>query len=295
MKKVLSFLYILNLCLICFHPTNAQSADDETSAPQIREIVFDLETTGFDYKNGDKIIEIGAVELINHIPTGRTYQQYVNPMRDSNPQAFEKHGLSREFLSQYPTFPEIAQGFLDFIGEDSVLIAHNGKKFDLPFINYELKQNGFKTLENHRIVDTLIIARDKLYKLKSKDLDSLFIYFDVDSSKRVKHGALIDSELLAEVYLKLVDPRVEEMVRDAIKNHKKLQITYQKNPKYNKEVTTRVIVPKRLEYGSVFMSENPAESYKLQNDELYLKAFCELRGEDRTFLLYRILEIAPAE
>lgn len=168
----------------------------------LREIVFDTETTGLNPKEGDKLVEIGALELINHIATGRTYHVYINPMREVPEEAFKIHGLSTEFLSNYPKFSEVAKDFLSFVGEDGIMVAHNAS-FDMNFINYELKHNGFKTLENHEVIDTLQIAKSKFPGARH-NLDALCKRFNIDNSKRTKHGALLDAELLAEVYLELL-------------------------------------------------------------------------------------------
>lgn len=168
----------------------------------LREIVFDTETTGFDPHQGDKLVEIGAIELINHIPTGKTYHQYINPLRDVPEEAFKVHGLSTEFLQNYPRFSEVAKDFLNFVGVDGILVAHNAQ-FDMGFVNYELKHNGFDTLQNHEVVDTLEIAKSKFPGARN-NLDALCKRFNIDNSKRTKHGALLDAELLAEVYLELL-------------------------------------------------------------------------------------------
>ncbi len=168
----------------------------------LREIVFDTETTGFDPHQGDKLVEIGAIELINHIPTGRTYHQYINPLRDMPEEAFKVHGLSTEFLQNYPRFSEIAKDFLNFVGDDGIMVAHNAQ-FDMNFVNYELKHNGFDTLKDHEVVDTLEIAKAKFPSARN-NLDALCKRFNIDNSKRTKHGALLDAELLAEVYLELL-------------------------------------------------------------------------------------------
>ena len=169
----------------------------------LREIVFDTETTGFRPEEGDKLVEIGAIELVNHIPTGRTYHQYINPMRDMPEEAFKIHGLSTEFLKNYPKFSDIAKDFLSFVGDDGIMVAHNAIGFDMRFLNYELKHNGFDTLENHEVVDTLEIAKSK-FPGGRNNLDALCKRFNIDNSKRTKHGALLDAELLAEVYLELL-------------------------------------------------------------------------------------------
>ncbi|MBE6450437.1 MAG: DNA polymerase III subunit epsilon [Alphaproteobacteria bacterium] len=168
----------------------------------LREIVFDTETTGFHYDGGDRLIEIGAVELINHMPTGRVYHQYINPERDVPEDAVKVHGLTTEFLQNYPKLSEIAQDFIDFVGDDGILVAHNAT-FDINFINYEFKHKGFKTYSWDRVVDTLEIARNKFPGARN-NLDALCRRFNIDNSARTKHGALLDAELLAEVYLELL-------------------------------------------------------------------------------------------
>lgn len=168
----------------------------------LREIVFDTETTGFKPEEGERLVEIGAVELVNHLPTGRTYHQYINPEREVPEEAFRVHGLNYEFLKNYPKISEIAKDFIDFVGDDGILVAHNAS-FDINFINYEFKHHGFKTYTWDRVVDTLEIARNKFPGMRNS-LDALCRRFNVDNSARTKHGALLDAELLAEVYLELM-------------------------------------------------------------------------------------------
>lgn len=174
----------------------------------MREIVLDTETTGFDPEKGDRIVEIGAVELHNHLPTGKTYHQYINPQRDMPESAFQVHGLSTEFLEKKPLFAEIAPSFIDFIA-DSPLVIHNAS-FDMKFINYELKRLGLAEIPFARAVDTLAIARNK-YPGAGNTLDALCRRFGVDNSAREKHGALLDSEILAEVYLELIGGRQPDL------------------------------------------------------------------------------------
>ena len=168
----------------------------------LREIVFDTETTGLSPENGDRLVEIGAVELINHIPTGRTYHQYINPERSVPEEVVAVHGLTEEFLKDYPVFAEVAAAFVEFVGEDGVLVAHNAS-FDIKFINFELKKLGRAEYEWDRVVDTLEIARKKFPGAKN-NLDALCKRFNIDNSHRTKHGALLDAELLADVYLELL-------------------------------------------------------------------------------------------
>ncbi|RMD92698.1 MAG: DNA polymerase III subunit epsilon [Alphaproteobacteria bacterium] len=170
----------------------------------MREIVLDTETTGLDPDSGHRIVEIGAVELFNHLPTGRTYHQYINPERDMPEEAFQVHGLSAEFLADKPRFAEIAPEFLDFLGE-AKLVIHNAA-FDMRFLNAELSWAGLPQLDWSRAVDTLTIARKK-FPGAPASLDALCRRFGVDNSNRTLHGALLDSEILAEVYLELIGGR----------------------------------------------------------------------------------------
>ncbi len=175
----------------------------------MREIVLDTETTGLDPNSGDRIVEIGAVELINHMPTGRTYHQYINPERAMPQEAFEVHGLSDEFLADKPVFKAIAQEFVDFVG-DTRLVIHNAA-FDMKFLNAELQWAGFAPLPWEQALDTLAIARKK-FPGAQVSLDSLCRRFGVDNSNRTLHGALLDSEILAEVYLELIGGRQPGLV-----------------------------------------------------------------------------------
>lgn len=170
----------------------------------MREIVLDTETTGFEPSEGHRIVEIGAVELFNHLPTGKTYHQYICPERLMPKEAFEVHGLGDDFLRDKPKFAQIGQAFLDFIG-DAQLVIHNAA-FDMKFLNAELKAAGLPSLPYARATDTLMIARQK-FPGSPASLDALCRRFGVDNSAREKHGALLDSEILAEVYLELVGGR----------------------------------------------------------------------------------------
>jgi DNA polymerase III subunit epsilon len=170
----------------------------------MREIVLDTETTGFEPTEGHRIVEIGAVELFNHLPTGRTYHQYLNPERPMPKEAFEVHGLGDDFLRDKPLFRTIAADFLAFIG-DAPLVIHNAA-FDMKFLNAELTATGHAALPSARATDTLAIAKQK-YPGSPASLDALCRRFGVDNSSREKHGALLDSEILAEVYLQLVGGR----------------------------------------------------------------------------------------
>ena len=170
----------------------------------MREIVLDTETTGFEPLQGDRIVEIGCVELFNHMPTGRTYHQYLNPQRPMPSEAFAVHGLGDDFLRDKPLFASIARAFLDFIG-DAQLVIHNAK-FDMGFLNAELTASGHAALPMARALDTVGLARQK-FPGSPASLDALCRRFGVDNSGREKHGALLDSEILAEVYLELIGGR----------------------------------------------------------------------------------------
>lgn len=171
----------------------------------MREIVLDTETTGMDPLDGHRLVEIGCVELENHLPTGRTYHQYINPERDVPEEVVAVHGLTTERLASEPTFGEIVGDFLDFLGEDSKLVIHNAE-FDMKFINAELKMFGFPDFDKKRVFDTLALARKK-FPGSPANLDALCRRFHIDNSNRTLHGALLDSELLAEVYLELLGGR----------------------------------------------------------------------------------------
>ncbi len=170
----------------------------------MREIVLDTETTGLDPANGHRIVEVACLELLNHIPTGRNYQSYVNPERDVPADAAAVHGLSAEFLSDKPRFAEIADELLRFIA-DAPLVMHNAE-FDVRFLNAEFERLARPPLPGERIVDTAQIARQK-FPGAPASLDALCRRFAIDNSARTKHGALLDSELLADVYLELIGGR----------------------------------------------------------------------------------------
>ena len=170
----------------------------------MREIVLDTETTGFEPEQGDRIVEIGGVELLNHMPTGRTYHQYINPERSMPQEAFEVHGLGDDFLRDKPVFAKIAQDFLDFVG-DAKLVIHNAS-FDMKFLNAELGWLRLPQLPMDQAIDTLAIARRR-FPGSPASLDALCRRFAIDNSARTLHGALLDSEILAEVYLELIGGR----------------------------------------------------------------------------------------
>lgn len=174
-----------------------------------REIVFDTETTGLDAAKGDRLIELGCIEIVNRIPTGREFHRYLNPDRDVHPDAVAVHGLTRQFLQDKPRFPDVVEEFLEFIG-DAPLVAHNGS-FDLGFINAELQRVGRPGLPSGRIIDTLALARRR-HPAGPNTLDALCKRYGIDLSQRTKHGALLDSLLLAGVYVELLGERQAALV-----------------------------------------------------------------------------------
>ncbi|WP_131673664.1 DNA polymerase III subunit epsilon [Paracoccus marinus] len=179
----------------------------------MREIVFDTETTGFDPATGDRVVEIGAIELINHLPTKNHFHVYLNPDRAMPAEALAVHGLGDDFLRDKPRFAEVADRFLDFIGPDARLIAHNAD-FDIRFLNAELRLAKRPELRPGRALDTAAMARQK-FPGAPASLDALCRRFGVDNSGRDLHGALLDSELLAAVYLELIGGRQPDLVLDA--------------------------------------------------------------------------------
>ncbi|MDP6573150.1 MAG: DNA polymerase III subunit epsilon [Rhodospirillales bacterium] len=170
----------------------------------MREIILDTETTGLDPGSGHRIVEIGCVELVNYVATGRTFQGFVNPEMEMPAEALAIHGLTDEFLAQKPTFAEVADAFMEFI-EESTLVIHNAE-FDLGFINAELERLGRPPVPAERAVDTVHIARRK-FPGAPASLDALCLRFQIDNSERTHHGALRDAKLLAEVYLELIGGR----------------------------------------------------------------------------------------
>jgi DNA polymerase III subunit epsilon len=175
----------------------------------MREIVLDTETTGLDPLRGDRLVEIGCVEIYNRMPTGQTYHCYINPERDMPAEAFAVHGLSAEFLASKPLFTDVVDAFLEFIG-DAPLVIHNAS-FDISFINAELDRIKRQPIPRDRLVDTLLLARRK-HPGVSNRLDDLCSRYAIDNSRRTKHGALLDSELLAEVYIDLIGARQSQLI-----------------------------------------------------------------------------------
>ncbi len=175
----------------------------------MREIVFDTETTGLNPFQGDRMVEIGCIELVNRFPTGKTFHYYFNPERDMPEQAFKVHGLSIEFLKDKPLFADKVDELIAFLGDDVALVAHNAM-FDLGFLNAELERAGRGAVSRERIVDTLLLARRK-HPGAANRLDDLCVRYAIDNSRRTKHGALLDAELLAEVYIELIGARQAQL------------------------------------------------------------------------------------
>jgi DNA polymerase-3 subunit epsilon len=174
----------------------------------MREIVLDTETTGFDPNQGHRVVEIGCLELENHIPTGSTYHVYINPERDMPAEAFAVHGLAEEFLRGQPLFVDVAEGLIEFLG-DAPIIAHNAE-FDMRFVNFELGKCGHPKYPMTRAIDTVTMARSK-FPGAPASLDALCKRFNIDNSSRTLHGALLDAQLLAEVYLELIGGRQPDL------------------------------------------------------------------------------------
>ena len=175
----------------------------------MREIVLDTETTGLEAYGGDRLVEIGCVEMVNRILTGNVFHVYINPQRDMPQEAFNVHGLSSEFLSDKPIFSQVADEFLEFIQNDT-LVIHNAA-FDIGFLNAELERLGRPSIARDRVIDTLALARRK-HPGGGNRLDDLMNRYGIDSSRRVKHGALLDAELLAEVYSELLGGRQATLI-----------------------------------------------------------------------------------
>tara|TARA_A100001015_G_scaffold284636_1_gene351319 strand:+ start:1396 stop:2058 length:663 start_codon:yes stop_codon:yes gene_type:complete len=199
----------------------------------LRSITLDIETTGLSFLEGHKIVEIGCVELLNNFPSGKTWQRYINPERPMPEEAFKIHGLSDEFLFNKPVFSDIIDDFLNFI-KDSDLIIHNSR-FDLPFINYELEINKSKALDpkKNKIIDTLNLAR-KMYPGQSVSLDALSRRYKINI-ERENHGALLDAEILAEVYLEMNGGRQKNIILSERVNNKKKSRSLQTND-YSKKI-----------------------------------------------------------
>lgn len=189
-----------------------------------RIICFDIETTSFDYKNGDRIIEIGAVEILGNKITDNHFHEYINPEgREIPKESFKIHNISNEFLKNKPTFKNIAPKFLEYLN-GSKIVAHNGKGFDFPFINFELSKINLPNIKEEQQLDSILMARNRIWDIKNFTLDEIAKYFNVSLDKRKDgHGALIDSEILANVYLNLIKIKPQKTIKEKITEfHQKL-------------------------------------------------------------------------
>ncbi|MET4102649.1 DNA polymerase-3 subunit epsilon [Roseovarius sp. MBR-78] len=210
----------------------------------MREIVLDTETTGLEPFDGHRIVEIGAVELYNHMPTGRTWHQYINPARDMPQEAFAVHGLGEEFLRDKPLFAEIGPGFLEFI-EDAPLVIHNAA-FDMKFLNAELGWCNLTPLPMDRSIDTLTMARQK-FPGAPASLDALCRRFGIDNTARTLHGALLDSEILAEVYLELIGGRQPDFALSAEQGATRVKSGGNSPANWRPEPRSRPLAPRLTE------------------------------------------------
>lgn len=217
----------------------------------IREIAFDTETTGFDARGEDRLTEIGCVELIDFLPTGKTYHTYVDPQRELSEKVTEITGLTTDFLRGKPLFADVAEDFMEFVG-DSPMIAHNAS-FDRGFINAGLERADFDPYPNNRFIDTLVMARQK-FPGASNSLDALCKRFDISLASRTTHGALVDAELLAKVYLELRGGRARNL--DFQIEEKKV------------EISTSSIKQRPTPLGSLLTAEEQAAHEKFVNDKL---------------------------
>jgi DNA polymerase-3 subunit epsilon len=218
----------------------------------MRKIALDLETTGLNPFEGHKIIEIGCVELINNFPTGNAWQTYLNPKRNMPQEAYEVHGLTEEFLADKPIFKDMINNFFEFV-KNSDLIIHNAK-FDMKFLNYELEANQLSPITNLKIIDTIDIAR-KMFPGQSISLDALCKRYKIDIEKRKFHGALLDAELLAEVYLEMQGGRQQgfKLINELVEIGKEIDI---KDEPYSKKVYKVTNEEKNLHYNIMKIVNN---------------------------------------
>jgi DNA polymerase III subunit epsilon len=220
------------------------------------EVILDTETTGLSTKEKHRIIEVGCLELNNQIPTNKIFHKYINPERNVSEEAFKVHGYSDEFLSDKNIFANIAEEFLEFI-KDKKIIIHNAK-FDLSFLNYELSLINKKPIKFESVIDTLEIARQK-YPGSQNSLDALCKRFNVDNSKREKHSALVDCNLLKEVYINLVDQKEPKLnLYNSNEIEKKIDFS-----NLNKNVTRKIIKPSddELELHKKFLKSDLNKNY----------------------------------
>jgi DNA polymerase-3 subunit epsilon len=228
----------------------------------LREIVLDTETTGLAPISGDRVVEIGCVEIINRFPTGRTYHTYLNPERDMPDSAFKVHGLSVEFLSDKPLFADIAEAFLEFIGDDP-LVAHNAE-FDISFLNMEFARVKKPVLEMGRVINTLLLARRK-HPAGPNRLDDLCIRYKIDISARSLHGALLDAQLLAEVYAELAGGRQAALSLGSLENP----------------------AARRVKQTRVMARPEPLSTLLQDNEKARFAAFIEDLGKDAIWKAYK--------
>ncbi len=219
-----------------------------------RIVCFDIETTGFSWSNGERIIEIGAVEIIDGVITDNKFHSYVsNQGRPIPKESYDVHKLSESFLSDKPKFDEIANDLMNFIGTSPV-VAHNGIDFDFPFLNYELKQIGINGIPNEQQLDSLLLARNRVFGPKSYSLDSLAQWFGVNLSARADaHGALIDALILAEVYLFLNQATDQKSIKQVIEES---QIKLSGLPRQNRQIRTFTLSDDELKNHSEFIEKN---------------------------------------
>lgn len=228
----------------------------------MREIILDTETTGLDPKQGHRVIEIGAVELYNKVPTGSFFHYYLNPMRDVPMEAFRIHGLSTEFLKDKPLFQEIADEFLSFI-EGAKIVIHNAK-FDTNFLNHELSLIRKASIDQKNVIDTLEIARKK-FPTQRNNLDALCKRFKIDNTHRKYHGALLDAELLADVYVELMGGRQASF--KLVEKQSENEVLIVKNQETQLEL--KLVFPNKQELAlhEEFVSNIPNSSWKKLNLE----------------------------
>lgn len=220
----------------------------------MREIVLDTETTGLYADRGDRIVDIGCVELINHRPTGKVYHQYLNPERAMDAEALAVHGITDEYLQDKPKFAEVVDEFLSFIGDDP-LVIHNAP-FDIGFLNMELGKVNRPLLSMERVVDTLVWARKK-YPGSPVNLNALCKRFGVDLSKRTVHGALVDCELLADVYLAMILDKELKFTQPTEIKEKKTSL---------KNVSRETLAPRKFEISEEELSAHEAFLEKIKNN-----------------------------
>ena len=241
----------------------------------MREIVLDTETTGFEPEQGDRIVEIGAIELLNHMPTGNTFHVYINPQRDMPQAAFDVHGIGPDLLAaprpprggevtlkDKPLFKDVGQKFLDFIGTDAKLVIHNAA-FDVKFLNAELRWLGLPQIPWERAIDTLAMARQK-FPGSPASLDALCRRFGIDNTARTLHGALLDSEILAEVYLELIGGRQPDFGLAETTAGTKTSATSQWKPRPRPTPLAQRITPAEEEAHAAFVE-------KMGDDALWRK------------------------